>query len=289
MLTAPCSLGFKQITLYNGCTIAYTDEGKGDETLVFIHGLGTYSGTWQKNVAGLCTRFRCIAIDLPGNGCSGTGDYPYSMDFFSRCIIDFIGRLGLQRVTLVGHSMGAQIAMTASLLLPACCDKLVLCAPAGFETFSLHERMMYKASVKYMSWLSTNEQAIWHLVHTGFYHMPKDAFYLSDELAKIAQKQPAGHYKMMTDRCISAMMAEPVAGRLHLLTQPVLVIFGGQDALIPNTLLHLTTTRKLAESSVKRLKRGTLHMIRSCGHFVQWECAKKVNILIATWVKSATA
>lgn len=279
----------QKTTLFNGCTVTYTDEGSGDDTLLFIHGLGTYSGTWQKNIATLQKHFRCIAIDLPGNGFSGTGDYPYSMDFFARSIIDFIGRMGLSRVTLVGHSMGGQIALTAALMLPACCDRLVLCAPAGFEAFTAHECMMYKASLDYMSWMSSNEHSIHHLVHTSFHKLPKDAGRLQNALLAIAREQPARHYKLMTDRCIAAMLAEPVVEKLALITQPVLVIFGERDALIPNTLLHPINTKQMATAGVRKLRHGTLHMIPDCGHFVQWECAAKVNSVIGEWMRKVTA
>jgi pimeloyl-ACP methyl ester carboxylesterase len=288
-MPAICPPSIRRITLYNGCTIAYTDEGEGRDTLVFIHGLGAYSGTWQKNTAALRQHFRCIAIDLPGNGHSATGDFPYTMDFFAHCLIDFIGRMNLRRVTLAGHSMGGQIALTAALLLPACCDRLVLCAPAGFETFSAHERLLYKASLDYLSWLSDHDQHIKHLVRTSFYRLPKDALSLEHKLSAMARRQPARHYKMMTDRCIAAMLAEPVIGRLHLVEQPVLTIFGEQDALIPNTLLHPVSTRRLAESGVRKLRHGTLHMIRNCGHFVQWECAARVNSLITDWMRQQPA
>ena len=277
----------QKIKLFNGCTLAYTDEGKGADTLVFIHGLGTYSGTWQKNTSALRSHYRCIAIDLPGNGLSTTGDYPYTMDFFARSLIDFIGRMGLSRVTLVGHSMGGQIALSAALMVPACCDRIILCAPAGFEAFTAHELMMYQASLNYVSWLTSNEQSIHHLVHTSFHRMPQDASRLQTALLAIAQEQPARHYKMMTDRCIAAMLAEPVVEKLQHIAQPVLVIFGEKDALIPNTLLHPVSTQHMAASGVRKLRSGVLHMIRDCGHFVQWECADKVNSLIVDWMRQA--
>jgi pimeloyl-ACP methyl ester carboxylesterase len=272
------------LTLFNGCTIAYTDEGSGPDTIFFIHGLGTYSGTWQKNIASLKSTHRCIAIDLPGNGHSGTGNYPYTMDFFAHCVIDAIGRLGLKHVTLAGHSMGGQIALTAALLAPQCCERLLLFAPAGFETFTAHEQMMYKASISYASWLTTNEGAIRHLVQAGFRNMPKDANKLSDTLTKLMHRQPARHYKMMTDKCIHAMLDEPVYDRLKKIEQPVLAIFGEDDALIPNTLLHPSTTKQVGAAGIKQLKHGVLKMVPRCGHFVQWECAAEVNKLVTDWL-----
>ena len=72
------------LRLSNGCNLAYIDEGKGDKTIVFIHGLATYALSWKKNIDSLKKRFRCIAIDLPGNGLSGKGDYSYSISFLPK-------------------------------------------------------------------------------------------------------------------------------------------------------------------------------------------------------------
>jgi pimeloyl-ACP methyl ester carboxylesterase len=211
------------------------------------------------------------------------------MDFFARCVIDTIGRLGLKHVTLAGHSMGGQIALTAALLEPGCCERILLFAPAGFETFSSHEKMMYKTSITYGSWLTSDEGAIRHLVRAGFRNMPRDASKLSETLTKLMHKQPARHYKMMTDRCIHAMLEEPVFDRLKNIQQPVLAIFGEDDALIPNTLLHPTSTRQTAMAGIRQLKNGSLKMIPDCGHFVQWECAGVVNKIVNDWLASPAA
>ena len=52
----------------SGYTIAYTDEGRGEKTIIFIHGLGSYLQAWIKNVEDLKKDYRCISIDLPGYG-----------------------------------------------------------------------------------------------------------------------------------------------------------------------------------------------------------------------------
>ncbi|MCB0697724.1 MAG: alpha/beta fold hydrolase, partial [Chitinophagaceae bacterium] len=78
------------VRLSNGCNVAYIDEGKGDKTLLFVHGLATYAQTWAFNIEALKDRYRCIAIDLPGNGYSDGGDYPYGINFYSGCVYDFM-------------------------------------------------------------------------------------------------------------------------------------------------------------------------------------------------------
>jgi len=275
------------LTLYNGCKISYTDEGDGPQTILFVHGLGAYNRTWIKNTEILQSHCRCIAIDLPGNGHSSTGDYPYTMEFFAHCLIDFIGRMKLQNVILAGHSMGGQIVLTAAIMEPSCCERIILFSPAGFETFSAHERMMYEASLKYLSMLTSNRQAIQHLIHTSFYQFPKDAERLESELIRIMEHQPGQHYKTMTDRCIAAMLAEPVFKKLHTIKQPTLIFFGEKDALIPNTLLHPGTTLRVAETGKKEFKHAKLVILKNCGHFVQWEKASLVNAAIQTWIQEA--
>lgn len=270
----------KHIQLYNSCKIAYTDEGNGAETLVFVHGLGAFGSTWQKNIDSLKKDFRCIAIDLPGNGHSETGDFHYTIAFYADCLLDFIGRSGLKKVTLVGHSMGGQVAVTAILKQPLCCEKLILISPAGFETFTGHERMMYDASLKYLSMITTNEQAIQHLVHTSFYRFPDDALRFEKQLIQLMKAQPAGRYKRMSERSMAAMLNEPIFSKLSAIQQPTLVIFGENDTLIPNPLLHPGSTRKVAETGTKQIPNARLEMVKNAGHFVQWESAERVNEII---------
>lgn len=59
----------------------YIDEGEGD-TFLFIHGLATYALSWRRNIDELKKSYRCIAVDLPGNGLSDRADYPYGISFF---------------------------------------------------------------------------------------------------------------------------------------------------------------------------------------------------------------
>lgn len=275
----------KQIQLYNGCKVAYTDIGQGAQTLLFVHGLGVMGSTWQKNTEALQAHYRCIALDLPGNGHSSTGNYPYTIDFYSDCLLDFIGRLGLNNLCLIGHSMGGQIAMTAILKQHECCNRLVLISPAGFEKFSSWERQCFDLSMSGLSIFSSNIQAIQQLVHASFYHFPEDALLLEDELIQIMKAQPGGHYREMCHRSIAAMLHEPVFDRLPEIQQQTLVIFGENDRLIPNTFLHPVSTKKIAEQGTAQMPHAQLQLIAQAGHFVQWEKAADLNKLLQPWLQ----
>jgi pimeloyl-ACP methyl ester carboxylesterase len=259
------------------CNIAYIDEGKGPKTLLFIHGLASYALCWEYNINELKDHYRCIAIDLPGNGFSDRGDRAYTMHFFADAVYEFIQKLELKSVCLVGHSMGGQIAMTTLINHPTCADELVLCAPAGFEVFSALEKALYQTSLHISDFLSTEEQGLRHVVQNSFYRNPQQGNGMISDLIKLMETYPMSQYRKMVEGCILSMVNEPIFDRLNSISQPTLVLFGMYDALIPNKLIHHTTTQKIAEAGVHKISGAVLKMIPDCGHFVQWEKAGEVN------------
>lgn len=270
--------------LSNGCNLAYIDEGEGETTLLMVHGLANYAGVWAKNIERLKQQYRCIAIDLPGNGYSDWGDYPYGINFFSGCVYDFMLKLNLQNVVPVGHSMGGQVLLNLVINHPAVCDKLVLCAPAGFETFSQMERALYKTSIHFFDFFSTEENSLRKIVKASFYQYPEYADSMLQELVELMHRQPVSQYRKMVEACIDSMMEEPVYDQLHTIQQNVLVIYGERDALIPNRLIHHTTTKAMANQAVAKIPHARLEMLSGCGHFVQLEQPGVVNEFIREFV-----
>jgi pimeloyl-ACP methyl ester carboxylesterase len=272
------------IQLNNGCKLAYVDEGKGKQTILFIHGLANYSMSWRKNIAALRDHFRCIAVDLPGNGFSDRGDFPYGIKFFAECVYELIQQLQLKHLCIAGHSMGGQIAIRLLADHPECAEKLTLCAPAGFETFTSFEKGMYHSAIGFFDLFSTEENSLRKSIYSSFYQQPSQGDELIQELIEIMKTYPSRVYRNMIDACINAMLHEPVYDVLHTIQQPTLVMFGERDALIPNRLIHPVTTRQIALQGVQQLPNAQLEMIERCGHLLQIEKADEVNELIKGFV-----
>lgn len=282
--TIASHLPYHKITLSNGSSVSYIDEGSGPNTIVFIHGLATYGGTWVHNIEGLQSSFRCIALDLPGNGHSDKSDLPYSIQYYAACVYDFIQKMNLKNVVLCGHSMGGQIAMTLMLNVPNAAVKMVLCAPAGFEQFNVFEKTMYRSVIGFADMFSSDENSLRNSIYNSFYKNPSQADGMIEDMVKILRSYPASTYKKMLDASIQAMMNEPVYDSLSKIKIPTLVIFGELDALIPNKLLHPISTDQLARTAVAKMPDATLEMIPFAGHFVQWEKADRVNAAIKDFV-----
>lgn len=276
----PYPYAVKKAELPDGMQVAYVDEGKGDQTILFIHGLGSYLPAWKKNVEGLKGQYRCIAIDLPGYGKSSKGKYEGSMRFYARVVSDFIDALGLENITLAGHSMGGQIAIVAALAYPEKVDKLALIAPAGFETFTPGQKQWFRdvMTAKGVK-LTTVEQIKVNLAY-NFYSLPKDAEFMITDRINMRTAKDFDAYCYIIPQCVQGMVDDPVYEYLPQVTQPTLVIFGENDNLIPNRYLNPGATADVAKDGAGRIPKASLHLLPKTGHFVQYERPEEVNRLI---------
>ena len=274
------------VSLPGKVSVAYTDLGSGTQTLLFIHGLAGFAPVWQKNIEALSRHHRCIAIDLPGNGYSDKNTHPFSIPFFTDVVYDFINHLSLKNVVLVGHSMGGQIVLNMLLQLPHIAHKAVLCAPAGFEPFSPIDKSIYYATSTMLDFFTSDEANLRSSLQNSFYspsQLPVKE--LVEPLVNLIQSGKAGYYRQMIAACIKSMIEHQVYDKLHLIAQPILVLFGEQDAFIPNKVLHPQwNTRQIAETGIRKLPNARLHLLPKCGHFIQWEQHELVNRLITEWV-----
>lgn len=96
----------------------HTREGRGAPTIVFIHGFGCARGDWRDQVAHLRSRYETVALDLGAHGTTpGTMEHA-RIERHAADVTALVAELGLDRVVLVGHSMGCRIAMEAMTRMP---------------------------------------------------------------------------------------------------------------------------------------------------------------------------
>ena len=279
----------KKITLPNQVNIAYADEGKGKTTIIFIHGLGSYLPAWKKVVDELRQDYRCIVVDLPGYGKSGRGDWSYDMAFFADCIEAMVKKLKLRKVSLVGHSMGGQISLTLALRQPQWLQKLVLLAPAGFETFTEADRAWFSQYVTPAVFKVTPVAQIERNFDVNFYgaKMPADARFMYEDRLLMRETSEFDQYCNMIPKCVQGMLQQPVADRLHEIKIPTLIFYGNDDLLIPNRILHpKLSVEAVAKQGQQQLPQSQLVMVPKCGHFVLWDGAATVCASIKTFLNT---
>lgn len=116
--------------IVHGHELSYLDSGSGPAVL-FIHGLTGSHRHWAHLVSALDTDYRIVAPDLFGHGASAKLMGDYSLGAHAATMRDLLDRLGIDRVTLVGHSFGGGIAIQFCYLFPERVERLVLVASGG--------------------------------------------------------------------------------------------------------------------------------------------------------------
>lgn len=119
----------RTVTLH-GHELWYLDTGDGPAVL-FIHGLLGSNRSWAELIERLNTDHRMVAPDLFGHGASAKPRGDYSLGAHAATLRDLLDRLGIDRVTLVGHSLGGGIAMQFCYLFPERVERLVLVSSGG--------------------------------------------------------------------------------------------------------------------------------------------------------------
>lgn len=251
--------------------LAYIDEGKGSETIVMIHGLGSYSQAWKRNITELSKKYRVIAVDLPGYGKSSKAPHSGLMTFYAGVISDFIQQLKLGQVNLAGHSMGGQISMVLALEHPELVKRLILVDPAGFEAFHAGQRDWFKEVMTPNLVRLTSLDAIETNLAANFYRMPDEARFMIEDRIAWRDASDFDAYCLTVSRSVAGMVDEPVLGKLDKLNVPTLIFFGENDLLIPNRYLNPGFTKKIAESGAEKIKGSKLVMVPHCGHLMMFE------------------
>lgn len=116
--------------LLHGHQLSYLDQGHGPAVL-FVHGLLGSRHTWAAVTQRLVADHRVIAPDLFGHGDSAKPVGDYSLSAHAASLRDLLDRLEIDRVTVVGHSLGGGIAMQFAYLFPDRVDRLVLVSSGG--------------------------------------------------------------------------------------------------------------------------------------------------------------
>ena len=248
----------------------YWRHGQG-KPLVLQHGFLGGSGYWLPQFANFARHFDVLAPDLPGFAGSADLPAPDSVPGFAAQLVELWDRLGLERVHLVGHSMGGMIALQVALDYPERVDRLVLygtaCSgnlPERFETVDEsiarieREGIAKCADFIVPTWFVEGEQA-------PYFQLCKQAGFGADTASAA--------------RSLRALSRWSVCERLAELEIPTLIVCGDRDrSTAPNHSWHLW--RELTDAS--------LCVVPGCAHNVHLERPELFNATLLDFLIGQT-
>lgn len=258
----------------DGLLLHYVAEGQGPATAL-IHGLGGFAESWRHNIPALARHSRVIALDLPGSGRSGKPRRAYTVGFLAQALDGLLRALGVERVRLVGHSLGGAVAARYALDQPGRVERLALLG-AAVPGFHLRPSWIYRTlSVRGVGEILSSflTPRICATALERCFANPDPAeirFFVEHEYAARASLEGRAAYLSLlravkTDFTEGAEAYRAALGRLR---PNVLVIHGLQDRVVP-----LAHARQVAEE----LGIVQPRWLDNCGHFPQIEHARAVN------------
>ena len=194
--------------------------GAGDTTLVLLHGYGESLMSWRAVADRLGTRFRVVAVDLPGFGVSDKPAGPYTLDAMHRRMAAFISRWTKGPVIVIGHSMGGEIAASLAMSEPRIVAA-VLIAPAGYEIAGVIDSL--PAGVAGLAGAAT---PLVIPVHDPQWLREPDSLAAYDPVLDTA-------YRLAARTVLEQFDFAALRERFRSLAKPVLVIWGRHDPTIP--------------------------------------------------------
>ena len=129
----------------DGNKIRYFESGSSKKTLVLVHGLGASSERWQYVLPLFAIDFHVVVPDLVGFGHSDKPVTDYTIDYFSNFLEKFLDSLDIKETSIIGSSLGGQIAAEYTSSHSQSVEKLILVSPSGImkqSTFALDAYIM---------------------------------------------------------------------------------------------------------------------------------------------------
>ncbi len=255
-----------------GARVNYVEMGEGTP-LLFVHGLSGCWQNWLENIPHFARTHRVVALDLPGFGASPMPPWEITIPAYGRFVRDFCERLGIDRCSIAGNSMGGFIASEVAITEPERVDDLTLVSAAGI-TWARARRepavmaaRVGRAAMPALLKLQTSSMRRQRLRRSAFQGVFFDPNGLRREMLwenfVPAMKSP-GYFDAMRN-----LVGYDIRDRLEEIGVPTLIVWGRNDRVVP-VPAALSYKKRIGDNA-------ELVIFDECGHVPQIERPVRFN------------
>ncbi|MBD2092392.1 alpha/beta fold hydrolase [Microcoleus sp. FACHB-1515] len=258
----------------------YWRLGTQGSAIVFIHGIGSAIETWALNVEALAQHHQVYALDLVGSGRSDKPLTSYSLVALAEFVKGFADEMGLDRLSLIGNSMGGGIALQFALLYPQQIEKLLLVNSLGLGqevSWSLRLANLPLVDRFYKPTRSSTALTLKQAVENQALITDEwiDRFHTLLSLSGAPEALIAQIRTNIDWWGVRREVYQPIVDRLSTITAPTLIVWGKQDQILP--VAH-------AQTAMQQLPNASLQLFDPCGHWSHFERAAEFNRLVSEFL-----
>jgi pimeloyl-ACP methyl ester carboxylesterase len=250
-------------------------EGSGSP-IVLIHGFGAAIDWWDEIAPTLAADHRVIRMDLIGHGGTETPASGYAIERQAALVKAVLDKLGVGRVTVIGHSMGGEVATAFAESDPRRIERLVLIdSPPGVEaTFNLMTRLAFTPVVGELLSRFETDSVIRKSLAQGF----APGFPVPERFVADFKQLTYRAFRSAHDASVAFRTERQAPDRLKALdpVPPLLVIFGSRDALIPASSAEL----------FEAVPGARVEVVDGAGHSPMVEAPEKTLALISDYLSN---
>lgn len=255
--------------------------GSGAEAVVFLHGTSGHLEAFARNIVAHADRYECHAIDMLGHGYTGKPDYPYEIPRYVTHLIDYLDAVGLEKVHLVGESLGGWVAAYLASDHPERVLSLQLLAAGGTVA---NPEVMERIRTSTIKAVETDDI---ELTRARLRLLMHDAADATEELVQVRHRiyhQPdfvANIHNLLSLQNMETRQRNLLRpDRLARISAPTLVVWGHQ-----NPFGDVPEAEKLAAD----IPGARLQLYPACGHWPQHEHSAEYNPLSLEFLAEASA
>jgi pimeloyl-ACP methyl ester carboxylesterase len=253
-----------------GYRVHYLEAGSGSPVLL-LHGFAGSCEEWRSTVEFLAHNgYRAIAVDAVGFGKSDKpGDAPYSFTFFADIYMGLLDELGLEQITLVGHSFGGKCALATTIMHPQRIHRLVVVDSEGFIPlpFWMKKSGLVPFLGKVFLWMSRNPRIFRMQLQGTFYDPSRITSEMEEQFRAILYDPASSQALVQLSRCYDDHDLERtgIRARLGEMSCPTLILWGENDRVFAPSC---------AEAANREIPGSELVLIPECGHYPHLECPR---------------
>ena len=267
-------MGCRRRVELSGAEVNYVEVGEG-EPILFLHGISGCWQNWLENLPHFSAGRRAIALDLPGFGSSPMPAWEVGIPAYGQLVHEFCEKLGLDRVVLVGNSMGGFIATEAVTAESNPFASLVLVSAAGIiNTWNPEVR----ATVTAYAWKrfgpAVADRGRWIVSRRRTRELALAPFvrYPNRLRPELLLEQMAGGLRCPGfEPALHSLIGHDIRERLATIAIPTLIVWGLSDRVIPVAA---------AISYHRRIPHSRLEIFERTGHVPQLERPLRFNAVL---------